>query len=197
EALAALLAEGRASVINRYLRDEKALITTGSAGLQAFPDLGFFEVDLETDKPLEAQTAVLAELENIKKNGVTKEQLARAKTLIAQNHYHELETVDGLAYDQAYYEALGDWKRSLAYIPAIQKVSADDVVRVAKKYLTVENLSVFEYLPESVTRNLTREQYRTAVLDNVQSQIVQRSVQELPVVAEIPRTDEGIVQDLV
>jgi len=197
EVLAAILGEGRASIFNRYVRDEKGLITTGSAGLNAFQDLGFFEVDFETDKALEAQTAVLAEIENVKKNGVTKEQLARAKALIAQNYYHQLETVDGLAQDLAYYEALGDWKKALAYIPAIQKVSVDDIARVAKKYLTFENLSAFEYLPESVTRNLNLEQYRAAVLDKVPSMIEQRSVQELPVLAEIPKTGEGIVQDLV
>jgi len=197
EVLAAILGEGRASIFNRYVRDEKGLITSGSAGLNAFQDLGFFEVDFETDKALEAQAAVLAEIENVKKNGVTKEQLARAKALIAQNYYHQLETVDGLAQDLAYYEALGDWKKSLAYIPAIQKVSVDDIARVAKKYLTFENLSAFEYLPESVTRNLNLEQYRAAVLDKVPSLIEQRSVQELPVLAEIPKTGEGIVQDLV
>src|SRR5262249_3669404 len=146
---------------------------------------------------LEAQTTVLAEIENIKKNGVTKEQLARAKALIAQDHYHQLETVDGVAHDLAYYEALGDWKKSLAYIHAIQKISTDDVLRVAKKYLMFENLSAFEYLPESVTRNLNLEQYHVAVLDKVPASIEQRSIQELPVTVEIPRTDEGIVQDLV
>src|SRR5215470_1326177 len=157
EVLAAILGEGRASIFNRYVRDEKGLITGGSAGLNAFQDLGFFEVDFETDKALEAQTAVLAEIENVKKNGVTKEQLARAKALIAQNYYHQLERVDGLAHDLAYYEALGDWKKSLGYVSAIQKVTIDDVIRLAKKYLTFENLSAFEYLPQTVTRDLSAE----------------------------------------
>src|SRR5262245_9988953 len=197
EVLAAILGEGRASVLNRFVRDEKGLVTRATAGLQAFQELGFFEVDLETDKPLEAQTAVLAEIENIKKNGITKEQLARAKALVAQEHYHQLETLDGVADDLAYYEALGDWKKASVYIPAIQKVSVDDVVRVAKKYLTFENLSAFEYLPESITRNLNTEQYGVAVLDKVAAAVEQRSIQELPVTAEIPKTDEGIVQDLV
>ncbi len=55
EVLAAILGEGRASVLTQYLRDEKGLITSGSAGLVAFRDLGFFEMDLETARPLEAQ----------------------------------------------------------------------------------------------------------------------------------------------
>jgi zinc protease len=197
EVLAAILSEGRASVLNQYVRDEKGLITSGSASWVAFQDLGFFEVDFETASPLEAQTAVLAEIENIKKNGVTKEQLARAKALTARNHYRGLETVDGVAHDLAYYEALGDWKKSFGYIAAIQKVSADDIARVAKKYLTFENLSAFEYWPLSATRNVSLEEYRAEVLNKVPAAVEQRSIQELPVVAEIRATDDGIAHDLV
>jgi len=42
------LGERRATVGNRYVREEKALITSGSEKLLAFADLGFFEVDVET-----------------------------------------------------------------------------------------------------------------------------------------------------
>ena len=196
EVLGGIMGEGRASVLNQYVRDEKGLITSGSAGLMAFRDLGLFEIDFETGNSLDAEIGVLAEVENIKKYGVTKEQVARAKALIAQNHYHELETVSGLAEDIAYWEALGDWKKAEAYLGAIQKVSADDVVRVAKKYLTVENLSAFEYLPESVTRSLTLDDYRQAVLEKVAA-AMERSVQELPVTAVIPAGDDSITHDLV
>src|SRR2546425_4404332 len=197
EVLAAILSQGRASILNQYVRDEKGLITSGSAELLAFRDLGYFEIDFETNQPVEAQIAVLAELEDIKKYGVTKESVARAKTLIAQNYYHELETVDGIAKELAFYEALGDWKKSLAYLASIQEVTGEAVVRVAKKYLTFENLSVFEYFPESVTRSLSVADYRRTVLDKVQAAAEQRSVQELPVVAEIPIPNETVVHDLV
>jgi len=197
EVLAAILSEGRASIFNQYVRDEKGLITSGSAGLMAFRDLGFFEIDFDTAKPLDAQIGILAELENIKKYGVTKEQLARAKALIAQNHYHEIETVSGMAQNIAYFEALGDWKKSLSYFGTIQKVSADDIVRVAKKYLTSGNLSAFEYLPESVTRTFNETDFRQAVLDKVAAATEQRAIQELPVTAQISAGDESITHDFV
>jgi zinc protease len=197
EVLASILGDGRASILNQYLRDEKELITSGSAGIHAFHDLGFFEINFETDKPLDAQIGALAELENIKKYGVTKERLARAKALIAQRYYHEIETVAGTAENIAYYEALGDWKKSASYLSAIQKVSADDVVRAAKKYLTFENLSAFEYLPQSATRRLSDSDYHQTVLDKVAMAMEQRSVQELPVTAEIPTADDSIAHDFV
>lgn len=197
EVLASVLSDGRASILGQYLRDEKELITSGSAELRAFRDLGFLEIDFETAKPLEAQVGALAELENIKKYGVGKEQLARAKALIAQRHYHDIETLTGMAEDLAYFEALGDWKKSMSKLGAIQKVSSDDVVRVAKKYLAFENLSAFEYFPESATRKFSGADYAQAVLDKVGTATEQRSLQELPVTAEIPVADDSIAHDLV
>ncbi|MBI4473495.1 MAG: insulinase family protein [Acidobacteria bacterium] len=197
EVLAAILSEGRASILNQYVRDEKGLITSTAATFHGFADLGFFEIDFETNQPLEAQIAVLAELENIKRWGVTSESLNRAKTLIAQNYYHTLETVDGIAGNAAYFEALGDWKKSLQYLTAIEKVTAADVVRVAKTYFTNDNLGAYEYFPASRTPTLSAETYREAVLSKVPAATEQRSVQELPVSAEIPAIDEALTHDLV
>src|SRR5207248_1887078 len=92
---------------------------------------------------------------------------------------------------------LGDWKKSLSYFSTIQKVSAGDIVRVAKKYLTSENLSAFEYLQESVTRMFNEKEYREAVLDKVAAATEQRAIQELPVTAEISASDGSITHDFV
>src|SRR5262245_1527425 len=138
EVLASVLGDGRASILNQFVRDEKGLITSGSASHQSFRDLGYFEIDFEPNKPLEAQIAVLAELENIKKSGATNETVGRAKAAIAQAYYHQLETVEGVGDSLGAYEALGDWKKSDEYIAAIQKITPADVLKVAKHYLNTD-----------------------------------------------------------
>ena len=197
EVLASVLGDGRASILNQYVRDEKGLITNGSASHHAFRDLGFFEIDFETSKPIEAQIAVLAELENIKKAGVTNEAVGRAKALIAQNYYHHAETVQGVADDLGFYEALGDWKKSDEYIAAIQKVTPADVLRVAKQYLNTDQLSAFEYLPESENRTSNADDYHQLVLAKVPAATEERAVNELPVTAEIPSETDAVLHDLV
>jgi zinc protease len=195
EVLASVLGDGRASILNQYVRDEKGLVTSASASYQGLRDLGYFEIDFETSEPVEAQIAVLAELENIKKSGVTNEAVGRAKAAIAQGYFHRLETVQGVGDDLGFYEALGDWKKSNEYIRAIQKVTPADVLRVAKQYLNTDQLSAFEYLSESETRPSV--DYRELVLSKVQAATEDRSVNELPVTAEIPSGGDAVLHDLV
>jgi zinc protease len=191
EVLAAILADGRAGRLNQYLRDEKGLITSASASTNAFLDLGFFEIDVETATPMDAQTGILAELESIKQFGATNEAVARAKSQIAQQHLAQLETVDGVGKDLAVSEALGDWKRSTTYLGDIQKVTPQQVVDAAKKYLTSTNLSSFEYLPdtpaeESTARNpLSVDDYRQNILGKVAEATQQHKETELPVNSRI------------
>jgi zinc protease len=139
---------------------------------------------------------VLAELENIKRFGVNKEEVDRAKTLVTENYYRDLETVNGVAEELGYYESLGDWKLGRSHLQSIQAVSPQNVVDAARKYFTSENLSVFEYLPRSEDRTFSEVDYRQAVLDKVPAAVEERSVAELPVLAQFPSAD-GVFQDLV
>src|SRR5688572_23407255 len=197
EVLAAILGAGRSSRLQETLRDQKGLITSGSAELRGFLDMSYFQVHLETTSPLEAATAALAEIESIKRFGVTDQVLGRAKIAIAQNRFAKLETVDGIGESLAYYEALRDWTISSTYLNDIQRVTAQRVTDAARKYLTTANLSVFEYLPESVDRNLTAADYKAAVLDKVEGAVARPPQEESPVVAQIPQRGDGLVTDMV
>jgi zinc protease len=198
EVLAAILGTGRSSRFNQVLRNEKSLITAGSAQLRGFRDMGYFQVQLETSSPLEAATAALAEVESIKRFGVSGEVVSRAKAAIAQSRLAGQETVDGIGDRLAYYEALRDWNLSSTYLADIQRVTPQRVMDAARKYLTTTNLGVFEYLPETIDRNLTAADYKTAVLDKVDAAVARRNEEELPVTAQIPLKTEGIlVADMV
>jgi zinc protease len=201
EVLAAALGSGRASRLVRHLRDERNLITAGSAELVGFRDMGVFEIDLRTSAATEAGSAVLAELEWIKLNGVTKEALSRAKTAIAQRYIRGLETLDGIGDTLAYHEALSDWKNSESYLSEIQKVSRDDVVAVARQYLAVRNLSAFEYLPDAQGRTWTAGEFESAVVAKVAALVQTRKneppAEELPANAELPDLAAGFSTDLI
>jgi zinc protease len=198
EVLASILADGRSGRLNQYLRDEKGLITSSSVSTNAFTDLGFFEIDVETATPPEAQVGILAELESIKQSGLTNETIARAKAQIAQEYLSQLETVDGIGKDLAENEAFGNWKRSMAYLADIQKVTAQQVLDVANKYLTSENLSAFQYLPAAIPNSLVSiDDYRRNILAKVADATPQHKETELPVSVRIPEMNSSLTVEVV
>jgi zinc protease len=188
EVLATILGTGRSSRLNQYLRDQKNVISSGSSHIEAFRDFSYFEIDVQTSTNLEAALAVLAEVENIKRSGVTNEAVARAKAAIAQDYYGRQETVDGTGDELAYYEALGDWKRMTAYLGDIQKVTPQRIQDAARKYLVNENLSIFEYLNTNAPRAVSLDDYRKTVVAKVEAAVERRNETELPVSAQIPTT---------
>ena len=198
ETLRAILASGRASRLNRFLRDEQGIINNVSTTIQRFQDWSYLEVLIETsDQPERAEIAALKEVERIKRFGVTTEELSRAKALLSQEYYHRVETVDGLADELSSHEAFGDWKRSEEYIPGIQRVKNSDLLRISNLYLTNENLGLFEYLPNHITRSFTADDFEASVLDRVKQTIVPRSIEEFPVSTEVNEQDDALIQDLV
>ena len=198
EVLAAILGSGRSSRLNEVLRDQKGLMTSGSAELRGFSDIGYFELHLETSSPLEAAIAALAEIENVKRFGVNSEAVARAKAAIAQNHFSRMETVDSIGDTLAYFESLKDWAWSSTYLTDIQRVTPERIMNAARRYLTVSNLAVFEYLPESTERYLSTSEYTAAVLDKVDAAVARRNEEEeLPVAAPITLRSDGLVSDMV
>jgi len=201
EVLAAILSSGRASRFNQYLRDQQGLVTSASASSDAFENLGYFEIGITTEKPLDAQIAALAELESIRKYGVSDEAIARAKAVIAQEFLAQLETVDGTAKNLALSQALGDWKRSDTYLEEIGKVTAAQVIDVARKYLTDSNLSVFVYVPEGIGSSLRVPQsvqdLRSMVLAKVADATPRHQETELPVDAKMPVIASSIMVESV
>src|SRR5262249_37794001 len=107
------------------------------------------------------------------------------------------ETVEGIGDDLAYFETLGDWKLTTRYLSDIQQVTPQRISEVARKYLTFENLGVFEYLPESVERYLSASEYRAAVLDKVEALVARRNETESPVPTQIPERSNGLIADMV
>ena len=197
DVLSAILTAGRASRMNQFLRDERNVVHSAASSFVGLDGLGYFQLRLETSTPLDAEVAALAEIERVQRFGVSEEELARAQTLLSQEYYQRLETVESLADEMARQEALGDWKRIERYLGGIQAVSQDDVQRVVGEHLTRTNLGVFEYLPAGVTRSFSNDDFTANVLDRVPLDIVARSIEELPVRAPVPMPDDEVVFDLV
>ncbi len=144
---AEVLAGGRTSPMYKELvRDQKVALAAGAQPSfpgEKFPNLFLvFIVPNQGRTVAECETALLALIEQLKKS-VDPAALQRVKTKLRAGLIGRLASNSGLASDlTSYHAAFGTWKRMFTDIEELEKITADDVVRVARKYLVPEGRTV-------------------------------------------------------
>ena len=149
--LATIMGDGRSSRLYRRVREEAGLAFGVSAFSYTPGEPGIFGIDATTEpENREAtQQLILQIVDETKKNGVTAEELAKAKKISLSHHLAALTTMRGQASDLG-----SNWflTRNLNftrdYLEAGQRLSAEDLRRVAETYLTARNLTVVSLNPK-------------------------------------------------
>ena len=148
DVLSDILANGRTSILYKEMvRDKK--LALGSFAQSTFPgdkypNLFIFFVVPNLGKTVEENEKVCYEIiERMKKEKVDAESLARTKTKVRADLIRKLDSNSGLTGElTSYYMNTGDWRNMFREIEEIDKITADDVMRVAKEYLIPEHRTV-------------------------------------------------------
>src|SRR5918998_6016695 len=149
-----ILSAGESSRLYRSLVYEQQVAQAAQAGTDLKEDISlfnFFAILASGKKPEDAERAMLAEIKKIQDAPPTQAELDKAKNQLVTGQLQERETNNGKA--NALGEAavlLGDPNRVNTQLERLSKVSAADVQRVMKKYLTDANRLVIYYLPEEM-----------------------------------------------
>jgi len=146
ELLSAVLGAGTSSILNTDLREKKGLVHQIGAGLYTLtPKEGLIFVGAvaDPDKRDAAEKEIMIQVERVARDGVTTEELAKAKKGLLSDHYHGLTTMRGRASDYGNgWLMTGNAEFGKHYLESIEKVTPEDVRRVAALYLRPEGLTV-------------------------------------------------------
>ncbi len=93
------------------------------------------------------EKSILAEIEKIKSEPVSDEELERAKKQIEAYFIFNNDSVSDQAEQLGFFEIVSSWKMIDQYLPNINKVTKEDILRVARKYLTSENRTIASFIP--------------------------------------------------
>jgi zinc protease len=149
-----ILSSGESSRLYRSLVYEQQVAQSVNAGTDLREDLSLFSflgILASGKKPDDLERGMMAEIKRIQDAPVSAAELEKAKNQIITNQLRERETNNGKALalgDAAV--LLGDPGRANTDIERLSKVTAADVQRVMRKYLTDTNRLVIYYLPESL-----------------------------------------------
>lgn len=148
DALTDLLSEGRTSRLYRSLvRDQKvASVAVGETGLPGvkYPHLFFFgALPLPGHTTQQVADAIHAEIERLKKEDITDDELKMVKTRAKANLVRGLDSNEGLAAQLAIYQTLyGDWRELFHDVDRINAVTKADIRRVANQVFVPTNRTV-------------------------------------------------------
>jgi predicted Zn-dependent peptidase len=148
DALADLLSNGRTSRLYRALVRDKQ-IASGSAGFTGYPGnkyphlFAFYAAPLPGHKTQEVADAIHAEIERLKKEDISDDELKMIKTRAKANLIRSLGSNEGLAFalgsNQARYD---DWRELFRGVDRIEKVTKADIRRVANQTFVPDNRTV-------------------------------------------------------
>lgn len=144
--LDSILAEGKTSRLYSSLVDQKqlAIAVFTMMPLSFDPNLHYIFSVCGQGKPVgDVEAEILRILDDIKENGVPEEELEKAKNQKLMGFYRSMQTIDGKANNIGSYDLFfGDYNKMFEAPDEYNKVTTEDIKRVASQYFIRSNRTV-------------------------------------------------------
>lgn len=151
ELLAYYLTGGRSAILQRELVDIQQIALGVAAMPNILEDGGVFFLNAICNLGVSADTleqAVLSQIDIFLKNGISQNDLEKVRVQIETNLVAEMGSVALLARKLAEAKTFfGNTSEINQALYKYEQVSADDILRVAKRYLSENNRVVLHYVP--------------------------------------------------
>ncbi len=159
DVIATILGDGKSSRLYKNIKEEKQLVHSISASHSSMKDDSLFIIDANyiTSDMERLKTAIFSETEKLQKNEITAEEVEKAKNIIARDTYYARESVSNIAGEIGYTLTLtGNSDYYKNYLENINKVTVEDLKRVAKTYLNPENAVISIITPEKKNKKIQK-----------------------------------------
>jgi predicted Zn-dependent peptidase len=142
-------------------------------------------------QPAEVEQALYDEIARLQNEAVPAEELQKVKNQAKANAYRRLSSPAFIHLQLMYYDGLGDWKYINTYADEIDAVTAADLQRVSRQYLTKENRTVGIFLRKEGSVPADPE---LAALPAPAQAMVKQSLQRIEAETDPAKLREGIAQ---
>lgn len=150
DVLATIVGQGRSSRLYEALVRQQQLVQTVGASNYTPQDPGVFMISMRT-APAQADAAVAAAqaiLDAVAQHGVTGQELKKAQQQVIAGYVFGHETIEAIADDLAdSYATTGDPEFSARYVEGVQRVTLEQLQRVARRYFEARSRTVVMIRP--------------------------------------------------
>ncbi len=182
DVLSMILGRGNNSRLNESLLKSKRLVYSISSWnyTPRYPGLFVVTSILDRDNRASAEKAILEEISGICGAPIRDEELDTAKRMVISDYIFSRETVGEQAYEMGENELItGDHDFMRRYVEGVQAVSKDDIKRVARSYLSTDNMTVACLLPKTTTATPKKAQESVLIESGVQKVTLENGVRLL------------------
>ncbi len=154
--LAIVLGQGEGARLRLGLELSREVASESYAYAYTPKDPGLFVTGATAtaEQTAQALEALGFELARLVSKGVAEEELATAKALVEADQLHARETVQGVARQLGFYESsAGGVEQLERYLAAVAAATTEQLARAAKRYLTLENLTLAALLPLEISQS--------------------------------------------
>ncbi len=147
----ALLSAGKSARLTSRLIDKEELALQVNAQNPMQLDPGLFSIFAQPRSGVpvaKVEAAIYEELDRLKTEKVSAQELDKARNLILAGFYRQLKTIAGKANLLGQYDIyFGGYEKLFDYDKRIAAVTPEDIERVAAKYFMARNRTVAELVP--------------------------------------------------
>jgi len=152
DCLSNILGGGKSSRLYKRIieKDKLAYQIFSSSWTPKYPGLFMVKAIFDDEKYTSLKFAILDEINKFKYEKVTKEELDEVKNLVKAYSVYSKEDIMSQAESLAEsFVNVGSLDFDNKYLEGISNVTPDDIIRVARKYLGYNNLSIVHTIPKT------------------------------------------------
>jgi zinc protease len=149
DVLSGILSEAPSGRLYKALVDSKKAVSAGAENYSLHdPGVEMFSAQVAKDKSLDdAEKTMQSVIDGLIKEPPNKEEVDRAKARILKNIDLQLNNSGSVGLVLSEWGSMGDWRLLFLNRDKVEKVTPEDVARVAKQYLKPDNRTLGRYLP--------------------------------------------------
>ena len=152
-----------ARLTRRLVRDQQLAVSVGASydtGNRGPSLFYLFGVPAAGTSPETLQAALRAEIQRIRDEGISAEELARVKTQAVASQVYKRDSLMGQAMEIGYLEAAGlSWRDEAKLLEGLRAVTAEEVQAVARRYLEDDALSTPRREPQALAGKRPRSPF--------------------------------------
>ncbi len=142
------------------------------------------------------KASIFSALENFETTGVSEDALNRIKASLETDFYNSIASVQGKSFQLSHFNSfMGDPGFLMTYVKNLQKVTAEDVMRVYNKYIKGKHYIATSFVPKGQTE-LTLEDAKIAQVkeESIEPYVPEETVEDEENFAKTPSSFDRTIE---